>query len=200
MFELSGKKSTDARYSDNYAKFWIAAIELTVRPLEGNEHERRPVDMLEERSLYYQFVVESDQLRSLAPGRYHFVATIDTSQRDDMWAGWAYSRSVAVELANDHADPNWPGSEQRLLMQSTFLVDDRQFMMAEDHARNFIQKFPDSINAWAQLGEALYGLGRNDEALSAFNTALDKFRAKHGDTPRELPQEIIDRVNEIKGV
>ena len=83
-------------------------------------------------------------------------------------------------------------------MQSTFLIEDRQFVMAEDHARNFIQRFPESINAWAQLGEALFGLGRNDEALDAFNTALAKFRAKHGNAPRELPNEILDRVQEIK--
>lgn len=173
-------------------------INLDIRPLATNEHEPRPIDLLEERSLYYQFAVESDQLRTLTPGKYHFVASIDTTQQDDMWRGWTYSRSVAVELGNSHPDQDWDDSEQRLLMQSTFLIEDHQFVMAEDHARKFIQKFPESVNAWAQLGEALFGLGRNDEALDAFNTALARFRAKHGNTPRELPNEILDRVREIK--
>ena len=62
-----------------------------------------------------------------------------------------------------------------------------------------MQKSPESVNAWKQLGEALSGLGRNDDAQDALNTALAKFRAKHGNSPMELPKDIIDRVIEIKG-
>ncbi len=62
-----------------------------------------------------------------------------------------------------------------------------------------MQKFPESVNAWAQLGEALWGLGRNDDVQDALNIALVKFRAKHGNSPRELPKDIIDRVIAIKG-
>ena len=173
-------------------------IDLAIRMLEANDHQPRAIDLLEERSLYYQFAVESDQLAQLPPGSYHFVASVDTTQHADMWNGWIYSRSVAIALSDTHPEPGWDTSNQRMLLQSTFLVEDHQFKKAEDHASLWIEQHSGSINAWSQLGEALYGLGRNEEALEAFNTAIDRFRSKHGDTPVEPPQEILDRISEIE--
>ena len=174
------------------------AINITIRPLASNDHQPRAIDLLDERSLYYQFVVESDQLRQLSPGTYHFVASIDTTQHADMWNGWIYSRNVAIRLSNTHPDPGWDSSNQRMLLQNTFLVDDRQFEKAEDHARSWIAQHPASIDAWSQLGEALYGRGQTEEALEAFAAAIDRFRSKHGDNPVELPKEILDRIREIE--
>jgi len=115
-----------------------------------------------------------------------------------MWQGISYSKSVIFSLSDPHPDPDWRTSNQRALLHSTYFIEDKQFIEAEKHARSWIALHPDSIDAWGQLGEALYGQDKNTEALEAFRTSEAKFRLKYGDTPFELPMELIDRIDEIK--
>lgn len=173
-------------------------IDIAIRPLQANDHQPKTITLQGERSLSYQFVVESDQLRQLSPATYHFVASLDTTRQADMWNGWIYSNNVDIALSETHPQPGWDTSNLRMLLHSTFLVDDHQYKKAEDHARLWIEQHPDSINAWSQLGEALHGLGQKNAALEAYNTALIRFRSKHGDNPAELPQELLDKITAIE--
>ena len=173
-------------------------VELAVRPLASNDKSNTSTELGLDQQAYYQFVVESGMLKQLPPGAYHIVAALDTSTQSGMWQGAAYSKSVVFTVYDPHPDPEWPQSDVQALLQSTYLIEDRQFTAAEKHATGWTQRDPRSVDAWAQLGEAQYGQGKTAEALTSFNTALLNFRAKYGVRPVERPLAIIDRINEIE--
>ena len=175
-------------------------VELKARPLTANDHQARAIELGVQQTLYYQFVLESRQLNLLPPGTYYIVAAIDTTEQPEMWQGWAYSKTMTVTLAEQHPESGWATSNQRALLLGNYLIEDKQYVQAEQHARNWTTQHPDSVDAWSLLGEALYGQGKVPEALESFDTAVRKFREKHGNNPFELPQELLDRIDQIKNL
>lgn len=175
-----------------------AAVNPVVRLLASNDRQRTSINLDGQGTRDYQFAVEIDELQKLPPGDYQIAATLDTTNRKDMWQGWVYSQPISVKLVQKHPDPAWPKSNLQSLMVSTYLIADQQYAEAEQHARQWTTRHPDSVDAWAQLGEALHGQGQSDAAIEAFNTALVNFRSKHGNRPQELPEEILDRLKQIQ--
>ena len=174
------------------------AKQVPVRLLASNDRTHTSITLEAESSRDYQFAFESSELQKLADGTYQLVAVIDTREQTDMWSGWVYSQPITINLVRQQPDPDWPGSNLRSLMVSTYLIADQQFAEAEKHAQEWTTRDPESVDAWAQLGEALFGQGENSLAVESFNTALAKFRAKFGNRPVELPEQITDRLNQIE--
>jgi len=171
-------------------------INLVTRVLEQSDFAKQITQLDHSRSLRFTFVVESEQLTALAQGHYHFVASIDTLNQQDMWQGWAYSNSVTVSLSAQHPQSDWENSNERASMQSYFLLADKQYKNAQLHANSWIQRDPESIDAWSSLGDALAGLKQRDAALDAYNEALSYFFTKHGNPPEELPLLLIKRIDD----
>lgn len=173
-------------------------VKLNIRPLAANESSAKPIELEPHNANWYQFVVESDQLQGLADGLYYLAAGVDTRNQNDMWQGWAFSKTMIVKLVSKADVANWLESEQRAQLIGTYLLQDKQFEKAEQHARAWIKRHPDSVDAWALLGESLLGRDVYQEALDSFLTAIDKFRAKFGNNPAELPMALIDPIAEIE--
>ena len=172
-------------------------LDIKVRALQSNDHQPRAISLLQERSLLYRFVIESDQFEKFQSDIFYLVANVDTGTNVDMWQGQVDSSAATVKLGQP--ETAWEGSTRRLLLIGTYLLSDNKFSQAELHAMEWLQKHPNSVDGWAQLAEAYYGQGLFDEALEAFDTAVDRFREKHGSNPQELPMELIDRIREIQG-
>jgi hypothetical protein len=172
------------------------ATDLVIRPLAENDHSATPITLNVDETLYYQFVIEEEQLQQLSPGIYRMAASIDTTEQQGMWQGWSYSNEASFSL-DKSPDKAWLASNQRAVLYSTYLLQDQKFANAEQHARQWAQQYPDSVDAWHHLGQALYGQRKNEDALPALNTALAKFRQKYGDSPAELPLVILDLIEKL---
>lgn len=170
-------------------------ILIDVEPLAANNHDRRAIELIDATSLYYHFAIRPEQMIELDVGDYAIIAALDTSQETDMWNGAVYSKMITITLDNTDTEL----TARRMAMTGAYYLQDHQYDRAETHAREFIRLYPDSIDAWGQLGEALYGLGQSDNALAAFNTAMNHFHEKYGDYPPEMPEAIESRIREIKG-
>jgi len=173
-------------------------VQFAIRPLRANDHEARTIQLDEAQRAMYRFVVEPRDLQSLRPGEYQIVATVDTSGRQDMWAGWFYSRPLKLALHSTAPDPEWSGSDRRQYLLATVALSDQQFATAENQTRQWVRMFPDSVDAWASLGKALEGQNRPAEALQAFNTAVEKFRKKYGNSPQELPDILLEHIERLE--
>lgn len=173
-------------------------LDLRIRPLAANPSAPEPIEVTAHEAHLYQFVIEPDQLKGLPDGIYFLAAGIDTRDQQAMWQGWTFSKTLIVKLAAKADVKNWRKSEQRAQLISTYLIDDHQFSKAEAQAREWIANHPNSVDAWAQLGEALFGLKEYQESLDSFLTAVNKFEAKLGKTPAELPMELIERIHTIE--
>ncbi len=172
-------------------------IKLEYRVLVPSKPVKQKVQLDHTRSLSFTFVIENNQLSKLPLGRYHFVAGVDTRKQEDMWQGWAYSNSVDVSLTEQHPKPDWEASNVRAKMISEYLLMDKQFELAQNHALLWTERQPDSVNAWSSLGDALAGQEQREAALDAYNKALSNFFAKNGNPPPELPTSLIKRIDEL---
>lgn len=173
-------------------------VDLNIRPLAANESKAGSIELNAHDSHYYRFVVASEDLRRVPAGIYYIAAGIDTRNEQGMWQGWTFSKTLTVKLVKQAGSPDWAVSEARAQLLSTYLIEDRQFPEAEVHARAWLERHPDSVDAWAQLGESLYGQRKHQAALDAFIMAINSFRKKYGESPAELPIELIDRINQIE--
>lgn len=171
-------------------------VVLNVRPLANNDLNARSVDLNSEETPYYQFVIESFTLQALPLGEYFIVAVLDSRAHDDMWNGIAFSNTVIISIVDQESEKL--DSDTKHQLNSYYLINDEQYEAAEIHALAWTEEHPDSVDAWAQLGEALYGQGKSDDALIALEAALQKFREKYGNNPPELPELILDRINELE--
>ena len=172
-------------------------VELTATPMASNEPNIGPVNLMLGESYLYRFAVTDSDLKELPSGEYYLAATLDTSGKDGMWQGTAFSNTIKLNLSMPHSDPAWEASDRRAMMLSTYLVESNEWVAAEEHARHWLEQHPDSVDGWAQLGESLAGQAKNTDAVAAFNVALTKFRAKYGNSPPEPPLDIINRIDAI---
>ncbi|MEM7360083.1 MAG: hypothetical protein AAF431_13355 [Pseudomonadota bacterium] len=173
-------------------------VDLNISALPANEDETGSTELHAENSLYYQFGVSQEDLKALVDGTYQIVAVLDSKEQTDMWQGSALSKPIVVTLSREHPEADWAGSNQQAILHSNYLMASHQYLDAELHARSWIERHPDSIDGWAQLGDALAAQNKNEEARTSWETALAKFRLKYGDNPVELPMEIIDRIDELE--
>ena len=173
------------------------AFQINARPVKSSQQINAPIAITEEQPLEIHFIVESEELKRLQDGSYSIAIALQNNQHSNMWQGWAYSNPMQLNLHRQHPEPNWALSEKRARLQSTYLILDQQYIGAEDHARDWIKRKPETISGWIQLGEALIGQNKNSDALDAFNSAEAQFRLKYGNQPRELPEQIIDRINTL---
>jgi len=172
-------------------------ISLATRLLEQSEPSKQVTQLDHTRSLRFTFVVESEQLRALAQGRYHLIASIDTRNQPNMWQGLAYSNAITVSLSTQHPQAKWADSNARATLRSYFLLADNQYKQAQQHANLWTQRAPKSVDAWSSLGDALVGLKQPEAALEAYNKALSNFFIKYGNPPEELPSLLIQRIDEL---
>lgn len=173
-------------------------VDLAIRALPANDDETDTTELHAENSLYYQYGASSEEMQKLADGTYQIVAVLDTHKQDDMWQGLVLSKPVVVSLSREHPDANWQDSNAQAILHSNYLMASHQYLDAELHARRWIERHPDSVDAWAHLGDALAAQGKNEEARTSWETALTKFRLKYGDNPVELPMEIIDKIDQLE--
>ena len=173
-------------------------VELEPTPLASNIINKGPIELILGDSQFYQFAVTAEELKDLPSDAYFIAAVLDTSEQSDMWQGMAFSNTVRIDLTGEHSDPDWSTSDQRAMLFSTYLIENLNYVEAEGHARSWLEFHPDSVDGWAQLGHALAGQDKDDEALEALNSALTKFRNKFGDNPAELPLEVLDQIDAIE--
>lgn len=175
-------------------------VKVKVRPLAANDNAPEPLEIDPHDARFYQFVIESDQLQTLDDGIYYLAAGLDTREAKDMWQGWTFSKTMLVKLAAQADTPYWSESLQRTQLIGTYLLEDKQFSEAEEHAREWIARHPDSIDAWVLLGDSLFGQASYQAALYSFLTAINKFEVPYGDSPAEQPMEIIERIHAIEEI
>ena len=80
---------------------------------------------------------------------------------------------------------------------------DRRYDEAETHARMMTERDPAYIAGWGQLGDALAGQERYDEALEAYARALSLHEESlHLEPPPipEPPEELELRIREIQAM
>lgn len=173
-------------------------VQLDIRPLASSKSKDGIVKLEQDKSHLYIFVIESKHMATLDSGSYHFAVGVDTRKSKDMWQGWAYSNTVTVSINEQHSKADWATSDGRAMLLSAYLLGDQQFDLAEQHARSWIERHPESVNAWSDLGDALAGLEKNDAALQAYNTGVDKFWLKNGTNAPEAPRELIEKINQLE--
>ncbi len=172
-------------------------VQLDIRPLASSKSKDGIVKLEQDKSHLYIFVIESKHLATLDSGSYHFAVGVDTRKSKDMWQGWAYSNTVTVSINEQHSKADWGTSDGRAMLLSAYLLGDQQFDLAEQHARSWIERHPESVNAWSDLGDALAGLEKNDAALKAYDTGVKKFWLKNGADAPEAPRELIEKINRL---
>ncbi len=134
------------------------------------------------------WILPEESMR-LAAGAYEFHATLDTASSTEGWIGTATSERVLIR-ATDEPVPLPPETEAlKLLHLGRYHLWRGELDAAGAVLDELGGKFPVTIEGFVLRGSLLEARGRDREALSAYESALDLFLAKFPDaaeTPREL--------------
>jgi len=174
------------------------SVPLNARSLSVNNDQQSVIQLDKNKSIRYVFAIDMQDLNSLNSGDYFIVAAVDTRNEKDMWQGWAYSNTVKVTLSSEHPNQEWATSNTQAMYYSTYLLSDKQFSEAEQHAVDWTKRHPNSVNAWSSLGDALAGQSKKESAMNAYETAMEKFFIKNGDTAQEAPRALMEKMARLE--
>jgi Flp pilus assembly protein TadD len=86
-----------------------------------------------------------------------------------------------------------PGDSSALYYLSLYYLEDHRFQEAEDGFRKVIQLNPDDLDAQLLLGVVLEQQGREEEAIAAYQRAIEMNARRNGDTKTEKPHLYLGR-------
>ncbi|MEO0367797.1 MAG: hypothetical protein AAF197_03320 [Pseudomonadota bacterium] len=188
-----------ARFDSNSS--WIEDITFEVRDAEGESvdlglrlsmeaaQQVKPPMLDENNGVLLSVTADQTALLRSVSGKYEVVAVFRER---------SFSKPFELELISDAPAPDWRNSEAQMLIKTTHLLNDFDFTAAAELADVWAQLSPTSINAWIALGDAQVGLNDEAAAISAYEEAERQFRSSYGDTPPEIPHELVNKLSQLR--
>jgi tetratricopeptide (TPR) repeat protein len=176
-------------------------IPIAVRPLAGTDRTLRSIELYDGEPVFLKFGIDATELAELPTGLYAIVAYVDTVDEPSMWQGRAVADPVTLHLTDSIRSPTRQEVNRRLFAAAGYHLADRRHDQAEIDARMMTERDPGYIAGWGQLGDALAGQDRYDEALEAYARALSLYEESlHLEPPPipEPPAELELRIREIE--
>jgi tetratricopeptide (TPR) repeat protein len=148
------------------------AVSVEVRPLAGTVRTPAPVELYDGGPLFLTYGIDAGVLARLPTGVYAIVAYLDTLDESSMWQGRTVAEPVTLHVTSALRSPTRQESNRRLFAVCGYRLADRDYEETERLARTMIERDPAYIAGWGQLGDALAGQERYDEALEAYAKGL----------------------------
>lgn len=146
------------------------------------------------------FAISPEDSAGLGAGHY----TVKAALRSPWWPPWNWigkevvSNEVGFTVQPVAASAGEQEAE-RLADSVQFYLDAGRFDDALRLATQLKDRLPDKSNTWTLMGDALNGLHRDQEALDAYNTALELAAKEKGTEPPEYilirQQEVMERLH-----
>ncbi len=178
---------------------WSGAIRFSVKNEAGAEvplaflpqgPAAGPITLHPENVATARYWILPEESMRLAAGSYELRVTLDTASSTGGWIGTATSERVRVRAANEPA-PLPPETEAlKLLRFARFHLWRGELDAAGAALDELGGKSPESIEGFLLRGGLFEARGKDREALSAYESALDLFEAKAPDA-QEPPVELL---------
>ncbi|MBI3304313.1 MAG: tetratricopeptide repeat protein [Deltaproteobacteria bacterium] len=143
--------------------------------------------------------IDPEEAAKIPAGRHTIRAVLDLP----FWPSWRWhgrvTSDVVVVTVSARAagiSPTDPGEQQRLIGSARFYLRASRFEDAQRVARQLLEHDPRSADGHLLLGDALNGLHRDQEALSAYRSVLLLSTDKGQNNPP--PIYLMERMHEVE--
>jgi hypothetical protein len=141
-----------------------------------------------------QFAISPDDSAKLSAGRY----TARVVLKPSLWPPWNWTGAIASREVSFTILSQPPAAEQeldRIADSAQFYLDAGRFADALRMAAQLKDRAPQKTQSWILFGDALNGLGRNQDALGAYSQALELAAKANLD---ESPDYILMRWHQMQ--
>ena len=185
---------------------WQRVIRLELRDSSDHSWSLTPTVMLANHSkenrvldanngLLFKLALSSADLAGLTSNLYHVVAVIGLPFKDK---AEFYSNVLSFELIDPGSQENDEKSDEWYQSRVEYSLVTGNFADAKEWSLAWTAQHPATGDAWSALGDAEQGLKNREGAIAAYKQAELQFRAKHGNTPAEIPHLLIEKLSQAR--
>lgn len=147
------------------------------------------VTLDERQTAYAIFVVSPEETASAAKGTYQVIVSFE-NRSSGQWQGEIVSDKVEITVAEAAKAPSVEDQEEKHLSLAEYFLTLKDYDRAVHAVQQALSISPQSIDAFALMGQAQEGKGDYRAALDAYQRAFREFRGRYPDS-RHPPWEIL---------